>query len=59
MDDFKQKWIYESIFKTELEKNVYDDFLQMFDLHYPIDPELGYINKEGVIPPSCYVLNKA
>ncbi|CAO3628055.1 unnamed protein product [Cunninghamella echinulata] len=58
MDDFKQKWIYESIFKTEAEESIYDDFLQTFDRHYPIDPELGYINKEGIIPSSCYVVKR-
>ncbi|KAI8088638.1 pseudouridine synthase [Halteromyces radiatus] len=37
MESFKKSYIDDTIFKTEMEHRIFDEFLDTFDKHYPID----------------------
>ncbi|KAI7872073.1 pseudouridine synthase [Spinellus fusiger] len=54
--EFKEKWIYQQIFKTEKEERVFDDYFSLLDSA----PEngYGYLNPQGIIPESCIVTTK-
>jgi tRNA pseudouridine38-40 synthase len=56
MDAFKQEWIYNKIFDTELEEHVFDGYLTSLDAH--IGHDYDYLNPEGVIPDICVVHTK-
>ncbi|KAI9250757.1 pseudouridine synthase [Sporodiniella umbellata] len=56
IQSFKEKWIYEKIFETELEENIFDSFLTSVDAH--IGNEYDYINPEGTIPEACMIHTK-
>lgn len=54
MEAFKQKYIYDGIFKEELEFNRFDEFLQIMDGHAE-QYNFSYLNKEGVIPQDAII----
>ncbi|KAG0220952.1 tRNA pseudouridine synthase 1 [Mortierella sp. GBA43] len=54
MDAFKNKYIYDGIFKEELEFNRFDEFLQIMDGHAD-EYNFSYLNKEGIIPTEALI----
>ncbi|KAF9352868.1 tRNA pseudouridine synthase 1 [Mortierella sp. NVP85] len=54
MEAFKQKYIYDGIFKEELEFNRFDEYLQILDGHAE-KYSLSYLNKDGVIPKDAII----
>ncbi|KAJ2008267.1 tRNA pseudouridine synthase 1 [Coemansia thaxteri] len=52
IDEFKQKYIYEAIFRTELAESVFDGWVKSAEV-FP--EQYAYINKEGLIPESTIV----
>ncbi|KAG0234067.1 tRNA pseudouridine synthase 1 [Actinomortierella wolfii] len=54
MQAFKEKFIYEGIFKEELTYNRFDEYLQILDGHAD-KYNFGYLNKEGIIPESAII----
>lgn len=54
MEAFKEKYIYDGIFREELDFNRFDEFLQIMDGHAD-RYNFTYLNKEGIIPKEAII----
>ncbi|KAJ2031355.1 tRNA pseudouridine synthase 1, partial [Coemansia sp. S2] len=53
MDEFKQRFIYDAIIRTEMTESIFDGWVNSAEV-FP--EQYTYINKEGVIPESAIVV---